>query len=99
MAWAMPSCLALLAFSPACGGTLYSIEANSASTKLEEARELGAEKLAAYEYHYAKQHLEKAESEAAEADYGDAIKLAEISEKYSEKAIRLSRDAHRGAGR
>jgi len=82
-----------------CGGTLYAVKANSASGKLEEARELGAEQYAPYEYFYAKEHLQKAQTEAAEADYGDAVDLAEASEEYASKAIRLTREARRGAGR
>ena len=82
-----------------CGNTLYSIQANSASGKLEEARELGAEQSAPYEYFSAKEHLKKAQTEAAEADYSDAVDLAQASEEYADKAIRLTRDAHRGAGR
>ncbi len=82
-----------------CGNTIYAFKANSAANKVEEAHELGAEKLAPYEYFYAKQHLEKAEEEAAEADYSDAINLAEASEDYADKAIRLTKAAQRGAGR
>ncbi len=82
-----------------CGNTVYAIQANSASNALAEARELGAEKLAPYEYYYAKEHMEKAQEEAAEADYSDAINIAEEAEEYANKAIRLSREAQRGAGR
>lgn len=82
-----------------CGNTLYAIKANSANARLHEAEEVGAEQYAPYEFYYAQQHLEKAETEAAEADYGDAITLAEEAEEYAEKAIRLAKDAHRGAGR
>lgn len=88
-----------LAFLTGCGNTLYAINVNSASSKLEEAEQLGAEKYAPYEYYYAKLHLEKASTEAAEADYGDAINLANTAEEYADKAIKLARDAHRGAGR
>ena len=82
-----------------CGNTLYAVRANSASGKLEEARELGAEMYAPYEYFYAQEHLHKAQTEAAEADYGDAVDLAEASAEYAERAIRLTREARRGAGR
>ena|SRR5688572_10617889 len=95
--WALP-----LVFSPViagCGNTLYAINANSAASRIEEAKELGAEKYAPYEYYYAKAHMEKAQEEAADADYGDAANLAEIAEEYAAKAIRLSREAHRGGGR
>jgi hypothetical protein len=82
-----------------CGNTLYAVQANSASGKLEEARELGAELYAPYEYYYAKEHLQKAQTEAAEADYGDAVELAEESKEYAERALRLTREARRGAVR
>lgn len=82
-----------------CGGTLYAVKANAAAGKLEEARELGAEQYAPYEYFYAKEHLQKAQTEAAEADYGDAADLAQASEEYASKAIHLTREARRGAGR
>jgi hypothetical protein len=82
-----------------CGGTLYAISANSAASKVEQAKALDAEKLAPYEYYYAREHLTKAMSEAAEGDYGDAIDLADTAEEYADKAIKLSREAHRGAGR
>jgi hypothetical protein len=85
--------------SVGCGNTIYAIQVNAASGKVEEAHELGAEQYAPYEYYYAKEHLEKAETEAAEADYSDAVDLAEASEEYADKAIRLAREAHRGAGR
>ncbi|MEB2311418.1 MAG: DUF4398 domain-containing protein [Polyangiaceae bacterium] len=83
----------------ACGNTLYAIQANAASSKLEEAKELGAEKYAPYEYYYAREHLAKASEEAAEADYGDATDLAAASEEHADKAIQLTREAHREAGR
>jgi hypothetical protein len=82
-----------------CGNTLYAVQISAASSKLEEARELGAEQYAPYEYWFAFQHIEKAQSEASEADYSDAVNLAEIGEEYADKAIKLARDAHRGAGR
>jgi len=82
-----------------CGHTIYAINANTASAKLEEAHELGAELYAPYEYWFALEHLDKAQTEASEGDYGDAIELANIGEEYADKAIQLARDAHRGAGR
>ena len=82
-----------------CGGSLYAIEATGASAKLEEAKALGAEKQAPYEYYLAREHLNKASEEAAQGDYGDAIDLAEIADEAADKAIRLTREAQRGAGR
>ena len=82
-----------------CGGALYAVQASSAVSKLEEARQLGAKKQAPYEYFYAREHMNKASEEAAQGDYGDAIDLAEIAEEAADKAIRLTREAKRGAGR
>lgn len=82
-----------------CGNALYAIQVSSASSKLEEARELGAEEYAPYEYTMAQQHLLKARTEAAEADYSDASDLSDLAEGYADKAIRLAREAHHGAGR
>ena len=89
----------LLSWVVGCGNALYAIQVNQASSRLEEAKELGAEELAAYEYWVAFEHLEKARTEAAEADYSDAINFAEVSEEYATKAIELARQARRGAGR
>ena len=97
--WGTLTLVLTLPLTVACGNTLYAVQANSASSKLEEARELGAEQYAPYEYYFAKEHLQKAQTEAAEADYSDAVDLAETSEEYADKAIRLTREAHRGAGR
>ena len=82
-----------------CGHTMYAINANAATAKLEEAHELGAELYAPYEYWFALEHIDKAHTEASEGDYGDAIDLAKIGEEYADKAIELARSAHRGAGR
>ena len=82
-----------------CGNALYAISANSASSKVEEARELGAEQYATYEYFLATEHLQKAQTEASEADYSDAANLAEKAEEHADKAIRLAREAHRGSRR
>ena len=92
--------LAALAWSVSgCGGTVYAITANSAQSRLDTAKALGAEKYAPYEYWYAHEHLQKAMEEAAAADYGDAIDFADTAEEYAEKAITLSKQAHEGAGR
>ena len=86
-------------FMTGCGSTLYAVQANAAASKLEEARELGAERYAPYEYWFAREHIDKAESEASEADYGDAANLAAVAEDYADKAIKLARQARREAGR
>jgi hypothetical protein len=82
-----------------CGGVLYAATASSAASKLEQAKEIGAEERAPYEFYLAQEHLRKAQEEASQGDYGDAAELAEAAEEYADKAIRLAREAHRGAGR
>ncbi len=88
-----------LASLTGCGGTLYAINASSANSRLEEAKELGAEQLAPYEYYYAKAHLEQAQVDASEASYSDAINYAETAEEYADKAVNLSKAAHKASGR
>jgi hypothetical protein len=85
--------------SAGCGGALYSVQMNGVASKVAEAKALGAEKLAPYEYYYANEHLQKAMSEASEGDYSDALDFAEAAEEYANKAIQLTKEAHRGAGR
>ena len=58
-----------------------------------------APKSSPLQYYYASEHLTKAMSEAAEGDYSDANEFAGIAEEYADKAIKLSKEAHRGAGR
>ena len=89
---------ALVAAS-SCGGVLYAVSSASAASKIEEAKALGAEERAPYEYYSAQEYMKKAMDEAAQADYGDADDLAEQAEKFAQKAINLSRQAYRGAGR
>jgi hypothetical protein len=84
---------------PACGGVYYVAAVNGANAKLEEARVLGADTLAPYEYYYAKEHLQEAQFEAAEASYSDAARYAETAAEYAEKAVQLAEAAHRAAGR
>jgi hypothetical protein len=92
--------LVLLPMSlPGCGGVYYLATVNGAASKLEEARVLGADTLAPYEYYYAKEHLREAQFEAEEASYSDAAHYAETAEEYAEKAVQLAQAAHRAAGR
>ena len=97
--FAIPFALGAALCLGGCGHTIYAINANTAAAKLEEAHELGAELYAPYEYWFALEHLDKAQTEASEGDYGDAIQLADIGEEYADKAIQLARDSQRGAGR
>lgn len=72
---------------PGCGNVIYTYRSGGATAKLEEAKEAGAEKSATYEYTLAQEYLNKASSEAAAADYGDAIELAGLADEYAERAV------------
>jgi hypothetical protein len=78
-----------------CGGVQYTINVGAASARVEEARAMGADQLAPYEYYYAKEHLEQAQIEASEASYSDASNLAQEAEEYANKAIQLAENARR----
>jgi hypothetical protein len=78
-----------------CGGVQYAIVVNAAASRVEEAKAVGAEQLAPYEYYYAKEHLEQAQIEASEASYSDAANLARAAEQYADKAIELTQTARR----
>ena len=91
--------VACLACVQGCGGVLYAASVNGASARLEEAREIGAEQLAPYEYYYAKAHLEQAQVEASQANYGDATSFADTADQYAGKAIDLAQSAPKAAGR
>jgi len=70
-----------------CGSVYYTASATAASTRLEQARQMGAETRAPYEYYFAREHLRQAQVEAAEASYSDAASYAETAELYAQRAI------------
>ncbi len=70
-----------------CGSVYYTVSVNAAQSRLEQARAAGAEKAAPYEYTFAREHLRKAQLEAAEASYSDAAAYADTAELYAQKAI------------
>jgi hypothetical protein len=78
-----------------CGGVHYAIAVNSAASRVEEAKAVGAEQLAPYEYYYAKEHLQQAQIYASEASYSDAANTADEAEEYAAKAIELAQSARR----
>lgn len=77
----------LVAAATGCGGVYYTVSINAAQTRLEQAREMGAESKAPFEYYYAREHLRQAQVEAAEASYSDAASMADTAETYAQKAI------------
>lgn len=82
-----------------CGGVAYSVRINSVEAKVEKAKELGAEENSPYEYYSAKARVEKAEEEAARAEYGDALDLIDEAETFADRAITQSSAVRKGAGR
>jgi hypothetical protein len=88
-----------LALSSGCGGVYYAVSVNAAQARVEQAREMGAESAAPYEYYYAREHLREAQMHAAEASYGDAANYAETAELYAQKAIDSIQAAKRGRER
>lgn len=90
--------VSLALFLSGCGSTYYALTVNSAQAKLEQAREMGAESAAPYEYYYAREHLREAQIHAAEASYGDAAAFAETAETYAQKAIDHIQSSKRGEG-
>ena len=81
-----------------CGPTLYASRISQARAELLLARQLGAERAAPYEFHYAREHLDAAGREALEADYGSAAELAEAAYHYAGQAIQIARRATTGGG-
>ncbi len=86
-------------FSLGCGPVLYTTDVSDAAERLERARSAGAANHAPYEYYYADACLEKAQEEAAEASYEDAVKYARAAEELASRARSLSRRRLREAGR
>ena len=88
----MRRALVLLPFLTGCGGVYYGLEATGASSRIEEARTLGAESIAPYEYYYAKAHMEQAQVEASQGHYSDAALYAETAGDYAAEAIDICRN-------
>jgi len=94
----MASLRTLLVLAPllaGCGNAIYAVRIARASDELARAEQLGAARRAPYEYQFALEHLEKARSEALEADYGDAISLAEVAHEYARRAVQLAQRVER----
>jgi hypothetical protein len=74
----------------ACGGAVYAARITRASDELARAEQLDAARRAPYEYHYALEHLRQARVEAQQADFGDAVRLAEIAREYASRAVQVA---------
>lgn len=85
-------CLSIAATAVGCGPVLYMVNLSGAQHAVEEARVAGAPTSATYEYHYALEHLRKAQEFAGTAEYQDAMDMAEVAEEYGVRARNLARD-------
>lgn len=74
-----------------CGGTYATVSVNAAQARLDQARELGAESAAPYEYYAARYHLHDARTYAAGTSYSEAARHAETAEMVAQKAMDLTR--------
>lgn len=82
-----------------CGSVYSTVSVNAAQARLEQARAAGAEQAAPYEYTFAREHLRKAQLEAAEASYSDAAAYADTAELYAQKAIDIVEAAKKTEGK
>jgi hypothetical protein len=78
-----------------CGNAIYAVRIARASDELARAEQLDAERRAPYEYHYALEHLRKARTEAEQADFGDALRLAEVARDYASRAVQVAQKVER----
>lgn len=80
-------CVTLATGLGGCASVYSTVTVAAAESRVEQARVLGAETAAPFEYYYAAEHLRQARIEAAEASYGDAAEYADTAERYAQKAI------------
>lgn len=66
---------------------------SAAERSVARAAEAGADRLAPYEYHLAREHLAQARIEDGEAEYDDAIEYARSAERYAARAEALAKAA------
>lgn len=83
-------CLSFAVATSGCGPVMYMVNLSGAQHAVEEARQAGAPQRAAYEYHYALEHLRKAQEFAGTAEYQDANDMAAVAEEYGTRARDLS---------
>jgi hypothetical protein len=84
-------CLSFAVAASGCGPVMYMVNLSGAQHAVEEARQAGAPQRATYEYHYALEHLRKAQEFAGTAEYQDAVDMALVAEDYGNRARDLAR--------
>lgn len=81
-----------------CGSSLHLVKEARAQRSFQEARELGAERYAPFEFYAAETRLMEAKRQAAHAEYGTAAQLSDAAERYSQNAIRIAKQARGNGG-
>lgn len=81
---------ALTLLSAGCGAASFPAALSAAETRLEEARAMGAETAAPFEYYTAAEALRRARIEAAGERFGAAARTAETAEIYAQRAVSAS---------
>jgi hypothetical protein len=81
------SCLIVGLATSGCGNSVYLVRVAQAEKSFEEAKELGAEQSAPYEYYSAEVRIAEAQRQAAQAEYGNAAHLSREARGYSILAI------------
>lgn len=84
-------CLSFAATASGCGPVLYMVNLSGAQHAVEEARQAGGPQRAPYEYHFALEHLRKAQEFAGTAEYQDAVDMASVAEDYGNRAREIAR--------
>lgn len=79
--------------SSSCGSSLHLIKEQRAQRAFQEARELGAEEYAPYEFYAAQTRISEAKRQAAAAEYGTAAQLSQEASVFAEQAIAISKNA------
>ena len=78
---------------------LYVVNLSGAQHAVEEARQSGAPQRATYEYHFALEHLRKAQEFAGTAEYQDAVDMASVAEEYGNRARDIAQGRDHAAPR
>ena len=87
--------LAILFGVTGCGSAVHLVKERRAQRHFEEARELGAEQFAPYEYYSAKVRIAEAKRQAAYAEYGTAGRLSDEAAEFSLEAVQIAKKARR----
>lgn len=90
---------ALAALVAGCNPILYTMNAGSASSSVEEARLANAPEYAPYEYYLSEAYLDKSREEAAEGQYQDARRFASVAEENGVKGREIASRHMRETGR